>query len=440
MATFTILYLVTKPGRNGVTRHYWQPSAALRRAGWQPVTLGTDQHAAIAAARRLNEQVEQWQAGGLPVAPQGRTGAGKAAVRRHQARGTVGALIDGYRSSPAWAALKANTRRTYDDALGIVERWAGDAPVASISRKRVQTFKAGLSQPAEKGGPLRLTRAATVMRVARTLFKWGQDNDLVGENPFTNAGVVTPPPRWQVWSPEARAALTAAALDPATANSVTYPPEHSLIAAMVLGFAIGQREGDLLRLQQSQYVEVPAYKMDADVHARLAQLHDGGRVMAIRIRQGKTARWIEVPVIGEARHAVETAIARARAAGCTTILIDERTGRPWSENAGAHRFQRRFAECRARAIIAAQKAGSDALATELQDLQFRDLRRTAVVFLGELGLADQLISAITGHKLETVKKILETYMPRNTAMAARAISLSHYRDARPDSAVGQSNG
>ena len=59
-----------------------------------------------------------------------------------------------------------------------------------------------------------------------------------------------------------------------------------------------------------------------------------------------------------------------------------------------------------------------------------DLRRTAVVFHGELGLADHRIAAITGHQLDTVKKILETYMPRTTATAARAISLSYARDAK----------
>jgi hypothetical protein len=50
-----------------------------------------------------------------------------------------------------------------------------------------------------------------------------------------------------------------------------------------------------------------------------------------------------------------------------------------------------------------------------------------VVFLGELGIADQLIAAITGHTLDETKKILETYMPRTTGMAARAIALSHAR-------------
>jgi hypothetical protein len=50
-----------------------------------------------------------------------------------------------------------------------------------------------------------------------------------------------------------------------------------------------------------------------------------------------------------------------------------------------------------------------------------------VVYLGEFGIADHLIAAITGHTLDETKKILETYMPRTTGMAARAIALSQAR-------------
>ena len=73
------------------------------------------------------------------------------------------------------------------------------------------------------------------------------------------------------------------------------------------------------------------------------------------------------------------------------------------------------------AIARAKKQGDQARATRLDTLQFRDLRRTCVVTLGELGLDDAGISAITGHTLATIKKILEVYMPRTEAMAARAI-------------------
>ncbi|MDA1813390.1 hypothetical protein PDK10_27570, partial [Bacillus cereus] len=93
-------------------------------------------------------------------------------------------------------------------------------------------------------------------------------------------------------------------------------------------------------------------------------------------------------------------------------------------------FQRRFAELRQSAADKAKRDGLAELSADLLDLQFRDFRRTCVVVLGELGLADQLIAAITGHSLDETKRILEVYMPRTTGMAARAIMMSAERDAR----------
>ena len=160
------------------------------------------------------------------------------------------------------------------------------------------------------------------------------------------------------------------------------------------------------------------------------------RVMAIRIRQGKGRVWIEVPVIGPVRAAIEREIKAARAIGATTLLYDENDRTPWTSGKLNERlarqtaFQRRFGDHREAAAAAAAAAGDDALAAELRGVQFRDYRRTCVVILGELGLADHLISAITGHSLNQTKEILEVYMPRTTGMAARAIMLSAERDNR----------
>jgi hypothetical protein len=129
---------------------------------------------------------------------------------------------------------------------------------------------------------------------------------------------------------------------------------------------------------------------------------------------------------------VEAQVAAAKAAGVTSLLFDARTGLPWTQpnlEAGQRRFIRRFAELRQAAIDARSRPSDNELAAELEQLQFRDFRRTAVVFLGELGIADHLIAAITGHTLDETKKILETYMPRTTGMAARAIALSQARGA-----------
>ena len=97
------------------------------------------------------------------------------------------------------------------------------------------------------------------------------------------------------------------------------------------------------------------------------------------------------------------------------LLINPATGKAWTQR----EFDYQFAKVRT--IVAKTHP-------EMADLQFRDLRRTCVVRLGELGMEINLISAITGHSLEHVHKILEVYMPRNTKMAARAVAArSRYR-------------
>ena len=74
--------------------------------------------------------------------------------------------------------------------------------------------------------------------------------------------------------------------------------------------------------------------------------------------------------------------------------------------------------------------GEEDLAAELARIQFLDLRRTCVVYLGELGLEDHLIAAITGHDIDETRRILKVYMPRTTGRAARAIALASVRQAQ----------
>jgi integrase len=59
----------------------------------------------------------------------------------------------------------------------------------------------------------------------------------------------------------------------------------------------------------------------------------------------------------------------------------------------------------------------------LGDLQARDLRRSAMVAMAEAGAEIQDIAAVSGHTIERSKNILETYIVRTRAMAARAVNL-----------------
>jgi hypothetical protein len=53
--------------------------------------------------------------------------------------------------------------------------------------------------------------------------------------------------------------------------------------------------------------------MDAEVFASLASMSSDGRVMGIRVRQGKTRVWVEVPVAADERDNMTWANARDHA-------------------------------------------------------------------------------------------------------------------------------
>jgi hypothetical protein len=428
VARFTIPRLVGKTNAGGLTTWYWQPSATLRARGWAPLRLGTSLTGSppddvVAAAKARNEKVD----GAAELKP--------AELRRIQRPLTLRDAVKRWREagfpsvkSPGTVVTPA-TARQYRSKCGTLEAWGGDVALTSITPQRVAVLRDALMQPAKAGrwqGEVRHHAAHETLRVGRTLFRFLEQQALIpkGSNPFTDFALAAPPPRQQIWwQPAREALLEQAAGDPA------------LELAVDLAFSIGQREADLLRLQVNQYAEIPHYKLDPEVWEQLAEADATGRrcVMGIRLRQNKGRTWVEVPVVGATRRRIEAQIAAATEAGkvgVTMLLFDHESRRPWTQPnlvAGQRRFIRRFAELRTAAIAAATASGNGELAAELEQLQFRDFRRTAVVFLGELGIADQLIAAITGHSLDETKKILETYMPRTTGMAARAIALSHAR-------------
>jgi hypothetical protein len=457
VAKISIPCLVFKTNKSGVTTAYWQPSAALKRDGWKSVALGTDIEGAIEAAKAHNRKVDEWRGGG----------ARPAAVRRMVRPLTLPALVKRFKEE-GWPSVKergkfvsAATRKEYGSKFRTLEKWAGDIPLSSIDSDRVAVLRNALMKPAAAGrrqGEVRHNAAHATLRVGRTLFTYAEQNKLIarGSNPFDGFGLAKPDPREQIWWPPAREAL----LDQADANPDCGGAMMAL--AIDLAFQIGQREADLLRTAITQYQPLPAYKMDPDVHAALSAMpvppigdrpgYIPGDVTGIRLRQSKTKRWVEVPIVGKTRARVEAAIAAAKASGCTTILVDDRrppdghwAGKDWrpqpwtapNPDAGQARFIRRFAEIRSATIAALTKQAADGdtaaaeLATEIAELQYRDFRRTAVVHQGELGIPDHLIAAITGHSLDETKKILDTYMPRTTGMAARAIAQMHERTPAP---------
>jgi hypothetical protein len=98
--------------------------------------------------------------------------------------------------------------------------------------------------------------------------------------------------------------------------------------------------------------------------------------------------------------------ARARKASCRAAP----TGGGWP----AWAFQRTFRKL-------CEAAG-------LPHVQFRDLRRSGMVYAGELGVELQFITARSGHAvLGNKRTILDTYMPGNTRFTAEGMAMQWQR-------------
>lgn len=452
-------FFVAKDTAGGM-RYYWQPSAALRKEGWKPITLSTDLGAAINEAVEQNKEVARIRAGGDKPAD------APAIV----IRGTIDAIIDSYRRdinarvaqwklpagrrNPALGKpLAPTTADTYTAGLNIIESWASGfkefpngMPARLIKRDSVLRLRDALMAPVveevtdeheacgktRRGHRIDETglecehcgaeyiiqhhRAHNALKLGRQLFVHGIHAGLAEANPFDDFELGAPPPRDQIWEPEDVAAFLRMA-DRMGHGSVGF--------AVELAEYTGQRQADILKLHVSQWRAVRNLdEHDHDAIVAEDRRHGifDGQPMGFFVRQGKTRKWVGIPVCGAVRLKVEAAIAinARRGVPTTSIVVSNETGRAY---AGRWDFNREFRAVKRRTITPENRDIVVGIAPrpELSQLHFMDLRRTCVVRLGELGLEGQLVSAITGHSLETIDQIFEVYMPRTTKMAARGI-------------------
>ncbi|TVR81928.1 MAG: hypothetical protein EA405_07620 [Rhodospirillales bacterium] len=208
--------------------------------------------------------------------------------------------------------------------------------------------------------------ANAVIRILRLLLQFAVDEGYISQNPASKPRLIAVPPRQQIWTNDDLADFVA---------SAERAGRRSMALAVLMGIHLGQRQGDILRLDWSQY--------------------DG---TVVTLRQSKTGALLKIPVVRELAAALE-----ATPRLSTTILVAESTERPYRADHFHHEFRR-----------IANDAG-------LASLQFLDLRRSAVVRLAEAGCTTAEIAAITGHRLERTMQILETYLPRTLPMAEAAI-------------------
>jgi hypothetical protein len=118
---------------------------------------------------------------------------------------------------------------------------------------------------------------------------------------------------------------------------------------------------------------------------------------AIRVRQQKTGALLDVPVHPALREHLNALPRRG-------LMLVQRRGKPVPYRT----FNRTFSRITERAGIA--------------DAQARDLRRTAMIQMALAGATTPMIASVSGHSINSTQRILDTYLPRNRALAEAAIT------------------
>ncbi len=155
--------------RDGTCRQYWAARHDLVKIGYRPATVRLHYDAATpegraliaAACARYQADMMAWAAGQR--------------AERLRFDGTVRALIREYQRDPAspYAELKWNTRRTYDQVLGVIERAFGARVLNALKIGDFRRWYDEARKPATEGGAERVRKAHGIIAMFRRLFSYG---------------------------------------------------------------------------------------------------------------------------------------------------------------------------------------------------------------------------------------------------------------------------
>lgn len=278
---------------------------------------------------------------------------------------SVESAIASYKNSQAYRKLADNTKSDYDYRLRLIQKWAGKVPLEAITRKSVKDFWEALAKTSE-------WKANATIRILRLLLNYSVDLGELQINPAQRPGLAEIERRDVVWTIEEVNVMVK------TADKMGF---FDMGTSILLAAYLAQREGDILKLDWANY--------------------KGG---AFLIKQQKTKAYICVPV-----HPVLKARLDQYNGHNGLIIRSDTTGLAYTRSSFCHRFS----EIREEAAK---------ILPEITRCKFLDLRRTAIVRMAEAGCTEAQISAVSGHKIDTCRRILEVYLPRNSKMAHDAIN------------------
>ncbi len=313
-----------------------------------------------------------WQRRGHPVArlPDDEAKRLEMATRLNQAadckhgevlpEGSIGWVVQKYKATEDYKKLAAGTLKYYNRYIREIEDLGKGIPFSVFDRRMVLDFLDTYEGIGE---------ARKVAAVLRNLFNTAMYHRVITENHCSDLRLSTSKAREVFWQPADVAAWLEAA--------ATHTKGEAMATAFHLLHYTAQRPGDVLAMTWARY--------NGDV---------------IQLRQQKTGKLLAVATHRELR----THLEHCRRQPLVGQTIVAHKGRALSYPV----FNQAWREICAMA--------------SLQNLQARDLRRTACVRLAEAGATEVQISSVTGHSIETTRQILETYIPRTIEMSRGAIA------------------
>lgn len=358
-----------RPRADGSWRLWWEPTAAERQLGFEPVELDPE---------RLTWSVRQAAGLNLKVL---RAREGKS-LSSGGAR-TVSALAAKFRQSVPWTRLRPATQRDYDATLRRIEKKWGATQVAAFTKPIVYEWYETLHRDSGAAG------AVHDVRVFGVLFSYGERIGWVTSHPATRLGLHTPPPRDRVLSWEEADALIAAA------EAMARP---GIALAIALAWYQGQRQTDVLAARAGDFAA-----------------NEGGdliwRFERSKARDGSETKSAALPVHDALRARIEARLAELVAEGeadPAAPLVVRGDGHAYLVDD----FRKQFGKVRARA---AKRMPS------LRDAQFRDLRRSWAWWSREGGASERDRADGLGNQSDKNARLGQTYNPASFAGAKRAV-------------------
>ncbi len=390
----SIPYLVSKEREGKPPLWYWIPSPQLKRLGWDLVSYGKPVE--TPDGFRLLETAEEIFAHASKRSEEAKKGARQAAAAP-KPEFTIGGWIDQFKEDREYTRLAAKSQRYYTQGFDVIRnlpisdsrgrsRALGEWAPASMDKAAAKEL---IEEVEEARG---LATARQVYASMRRLYNWAPMRRLSSGdtlNPFGDLRVETLEARRAYWT-EAEVEALLKLCDSGWRGKRA---QRGLGDAIALAYYLGQRQGDVIRIAPSQRLQTVTQKAGKTV-----------ALDAIHIRQRKTA----APLAVRVHEALAHRLSRLTWRSPKTPYAMTADNTPFREDHFRHLFA----------------AFRDQLAKDMPQVaakQFRDLRRSSVVKLGELGMTAIQIAAVTGHSYKTVEQILEVYCIRTLTMTDSAM-------------------